>query len=78
MLLFLDRYFDLRIPAAQLNEMAAGLGADVPFFLRGGTALGEGIGEKLTPLPALRPRPVALLPARRCPCPRPWFFPDSA
>lgn len=60
MLLFLDRYFNLAIPAAQLQEMAATLGADVPFFLRGGTALGEGIGEKLTPLPGLRPRAVAL------------------
>ncbi len=65
MLLFLDRYFNLAIPAAQLQEMAASLGADVPFFLRGGTALGEGTGEKLTPLPALRPRVVALhIPAR--------------
>jgi 4-diphosphocytidyl-2-C-methyl-D-erythritol kinase len=60
MLLFLDRYFNLHIPPRQLNEMAAGLGADVPFFLRGGTALGEGIGEELTRVPALRPRPVAL------------------
>jgi 4-diphosphocytidyl-2-C-methyl-D-erythritol kinase len=64
MLLFLDRYFSLGIPAAQLHEMAAGLGADVPFFLRGGTALGEGIGEVLVPVPALRPRAIALcLPA---------------
>ena len=64
MLLFLDRYFSLGIPAPQLQEMAARLGADVPFFLCGGTALGEGIGEVLTPLPALRPRAIALcLPA---------------
>ncbi len=65
MLLFLDRYFNLSVPAAQLQEMAAVLGADVPFFLRGGTALGEGIGDQLTPLPPLRPRAVALhIPAR--------------
>ena len=31
--------------------MAAGLGSDVPFFLRGGTALAEGRGERVTPLP---------------------------
>ena len=66
MLLFLERYFGLGLPAGQLAEMAARLGADVPFFLRGGTALGEGIGEKLTPLPALRARPVLL-----CVPPRP-------
>ncbi len=60
MLLFLNNYFGLGIPAAQLHEMAAGLGADVPFFLRGGTALGEGIGADLTPVAALRPRALAL------------------
>jgi len=31
--------------------MAASLGADVPFFLRGGWQLGQGTGEKLDPLP---------------------------
>ncbi len=64
MLRFLDRHFGLGIPLAQLHDLAAVLGADVPFFLLGGTALGEGIGDELTPLPALRPRAVALhLPA---------------
>lgn len=32
-----------------IKQGALTLGADVPFFLYGGTALGEGIGEKLTP-----------------------------
>lgn len=32
----------------KLLKVAAKLGADVPFFLRGGSAWGEGIGEKLT------------------------------
>ncbi|HEV3468784.1 MAG TPA: 4-(cytidine 5'-diphospho)-2-C-methyl-D-erythritol kinase [Pyrinomonadaceae bacterium] len=34
----------------ELREAAAGLGADVPFFLTGGTALGEGTGAEITPL----------------------------
>jgi 4-diphosphocytidyl-2-C-methyl-D-erythritol kinase len=34
-----------------LEPLAAELGADVPFFLRGGTALGTGKGENLTALP---------------------------
>ncbi len=34
------------------GHLAAGIGADVPFCVKGGTALGEGIGEVLTPLPA--------------------------
>jgi 4-diphosphocytidyl-2-C-methyl-D-erythritol kinase len=40
---------------ARLSEIGAALGADVPFFLTGGTALAEGRGEKITPLPPLDP-----------------------
>lgn len=42
-------------PSARLGEIGASLGADVPFFLTGGTAFAEGLGEKITPLPALVP-----------------------
>jgi 4-diphosphocytidyl-2-C-methyl-D-erythritol kinase len=35
---------------AELHELAAGLGADVPFFLRSGPQLGEGDGTSLTEL----------------------------
>jgi len=34
-----------------LSAMAVSVGSDVPFFIRGGSALGEGRGEILTPLP---------------------------
>lgn len=37
-------------PLTLLREVAAGLGADVPFFLSGGTALGLGRGEEIYPL----------------------------
>ena len=37
----------LRWPLARLAEVAVTLGMDVPFFLRGGVALGTGRGEKL-------------------------------
>jgi 4-diphosphocytidyl-2-C-methyl-D-erythritol kinase len=60
MLLFLDQYFNLQIPAPEMNALATALGADVPFFLNGGTMLGEGIGESLTGLPEMAPRSVAL------------------
>jgi 4-diphosphocytidyl-2-C-methyl-D-erythritol kinase len=33
----------------ELSEIAAGLGSDVPFSLMGGTAVGRGRGEQLTP-----------------------------
>jgi 4-diphosphocytidyl-2-C-methyl-D-erythritol kinase len=38
------------LPADRLHELAAGLGADVPFFLAEGPQLGEGDGSRLTPL----------------------------
>ncbi len=39
------------IPAPRLIEIAASLGADVPFFLFGGRALGIGRGDEIYPLP---------------------------
>ena len=37
-------------PITLLREVASGIGADVPFFLAGGTALGLGRGEEIYPL----------------------------
>jgi len=45
----------------ELLRTAASLGMDVPFFLIGGTALGEGRGERMTPLPQAPPLPVLLV-----------------
>ena len=44
-----------------LAEMAAALGSDVAFFLRGGVALAEGRGERVTHLPDAHPAWLALL-----------------
>jgi 4-diphosphocytidyl-2-C-methyl-D-erythritol kinase len=49
-LLALNRLWKLGLKRARLQEIGAKLGADVPFFLFGRSALGEGIGEKLTAL----------------------------
>jgi 4-diphosphocytidyl-2-C-methyl-D-erythritol kinase len=38
------------VPAGQLHELAAGLGADVPFFLAEGPQLGTGDGSELSPV----------------------------
>lgn len=61
-LLALARLWGLEEPGqVPLQELAARLGSDVPFFLDGPVALAEGRGERLTPLPSLPPRPVVLL-----------------
>jgi 4-diphosphocytidyl-2-C-methyl-D-erythritol kinase len=44
-----------------LLEIAAGLGADVPFFLQGGRALGIGRGDEIYPLPDVRRREVLVV-----------------
>lgn len=45
-----DRVLGLRLSRAQLEQRAARLGSDVPFCIRGGTALGTGRGEELATL----------------------------
>lgn len=47
----LNRLWGLGRGGPELAEMGARLGSDVPFFLYGGSALAEGRGERITPLP---------------------------
>ena len=49
----LNRIYDEPLSSEELCEIGAKCGADVPFSLRGSTMLCEGIGEKLSPLPAM-------------------------
>jgi 4-diphosphocytidyl-2-C-methyl-D-erythritol kinase len=51
----LNRLWSLGIDEKVLADMALSLGADVPFFLRGGTARARGIGERLTSLEGVPP-----------------------
>jgi 4-diphosphocytidyl-2-C-methyl-D-erythritol kinase len=51
----LNELFGLGLGEAELREVGLRVGADVPFCLAGCTALGEGIGEVLSPLPAPPP-----------------------
>jgi 4-diphosphocytidyl-2-C-methyl-D-erythritol kinase len=67
-LVALNRLWGLRLPPSALMEVAGTLGADVPFFLVGGSALGLGRGERLYPLVDLPSWPVVLvLPAAGVP-----------
>lgn len=49
-LLVLNRLWRLDWSRARLMELGLGLGADVPFFIGGGDAFVEGIGERVTPI----------------------------
>jgi len=66
-LMGINALFNLQIPLHSSNQcpslMSIGkaFGADVPFCLMGGTALAEGIGEELTPLPTHPPTTVLLV-----------------
>ncbi len=51
----MNRMFGLGFSEQKLRELGLQLGADVPYCLMRGTALAEGIGEVLTPLPACPP-----------------------
>ena len=48
----MNELFELGLSTEQLMKDSVSLGADIPFCIMGGTALAEGIGDKLTPLPA--------------------------
>jgi len=59
----LNELWKLGLSQGKLLELASQLGSDVAFFLYGGTALVEGRGEMVTPLPPVSPvRVVLLLP----------------
>lgn len=49
-LLALQRLWGVKLPREELLAIALSLGADVPFFLLGGNAWVEGIGEEMTPI----------------------------
>ena len=57
----LNELWRLGLSQEKLLELAPQLGSDVAFFLCGGTALMEGRGEKITPLPSFPPHYVILV-----------------
>ena len=58
-LVALNELWGLRRPAAELAGLGLELGADVPVFVHGSAAWGEGVGDQLTPLKL--PEPVFVL-----------------
>ena len=59
-LVALNRLWGLGLGATELEEIGRPLGADVPFFVRGGTALGQGRGDVLQPLKPIGQRWLVL------------------
>jgi 4-diphosphocytidyl-2-C-methyl-D-erythritol kinase len=49
-LIGLAQLWETETSKQELTEIGAGLGADVPFFLTGGTALGTGLGTEIMPI----------------------------
>lgn len=57
----LQRLLPGRLQQDKIAEIAAGLGADVPFLMQGGLALGTGKGDQIEPLSGLPSLPVVLV-----------------
>ena len=57
----LNELWELSASAGELSGIAAEIGSDVSFFLWGGTALAEGRGELVSPLPPLPPFNLTLV-----------------
>jgi 4-diphosphocytidyl-2-C-methyl-D-erythritol kinase len=60
-LIALARAWRVRLRPSQLTDVGATIGADVPFFLSGGTALGLGRGDEVYPLADLPRHWIVLL-----------------
>ena len=60
MLIGVNRLFSVGLTKRQLMERGVQIGADVPYCIMRGTALAEGIGEALSPLPPMVKCPVLI------------------
>lgn len=57
----LNELWKLNLTREELMDIGVQIGADVPFCIMGGTALSEGIGEKLTSLPTFKDKLLLLV-----------------
>ncbi|MET0103727.1 MAG: 4-(cytidine 5'-diphospho)-2-C-methyl-D-erythritol kinase [Sedimenticola sp.] len=58
----LNKVWGLKLSSGRLAELGLELGADVPVFVRGISAWGEGVGEQLTPVELPEPWYLVLVP----------------
>ncbi|MBS4957290.1 MAG: 4-(cytidine 5'-diphospho)-2-C-methyl-D-erythritol kinase [Clostridium sp.] len=57
----MNKIFKVNASNEELMELGLKLGADIPYCINGGTALCEGIGEKITSLPAFKDKILVLV-----------------
>jgi len=57
----MNKMFNVNASNEELMELGLKLGADIPYCINGGTALCEGIGEKITPLPHFKDKILVLV-----------------
>lgn len=78
-LIVLQEHFGSPFTEEELGKLAVNVGADVPFFLYGGTCLCESVGEDITPLASLSGLPVLIVkPAEGVSTPECFKAIDSA
>lgn len=74
-LLVLNQLWECGFDIGRLAELGARLGADVPVFVHGRTAMAEGIGEKLTPVELDARHYVLVFPGVSIPTPEVFAAP---
>ena len=60
-LIILQEHFGNPFTEEELGKLAVNVGADVPFFLYGGTCLCESVGEDITPIASLAGLPILIV-----------------
>ncbi|HKQ53096.1 MAG TPA: 4-(cytidine 5'-diphospho)-2-C-methyl-D-erythritol kinase, partial [Pyrinomonadaceae bacterium] len=63
-LLGLAQLWEVETSKEELTELGARLGADVPFFFTGGTAIGTGLGTEIDPLPDVKAEHILVVTPR--------------
>jgi len=63
-----------KLPSERLLEIASSLGADVPFFLQGGRALGISRGDEIYPLPDIPKLTILIVSPREIHVPTPYAY----
>ena len=78
MLMVLQEHFGNPFTDEELNQLAVNVGADVPFFLYGGTCLCESVGEDIDQLESLAGIPLLIVkPSKGCSTPECFRAVDS-